>query len=208
MWAIKAKVNQEGFWDLKKNRKLRLVAIFLALNTLALFCLQFFTFWSNSSRLEEFSFDQYPISFIYPSYFHGSELFHGNHGDMEEIGVFLVPGFVSYPSFRVAAKQFGSFNLEDVENWGEMRLRAQNRGSIIRLLDLTRETTASGERAIRNYKVTARNVFGGINYRRCQDVYLVSRYAWYVFTFCGDEKVWQEYANDFEVVKLSIQIKE
>lgn len=139
----------------------------------------------------------------YPRTWAAFELPDGSHGDNEVIAFFGFASPITKPKVFIAQRSFSNPTLEDVANWGELRLMTDS--SPNHIVNLNPVTSPNAHALLRYYSTLSSTPLGKYK-NKCMDWYTFDASFGYQLSFCTDETHWSEMENVFMQMAQSFTI--
>jgi hypothetical protein len=177
---------------------LLLIAMFSALGIYRVI-----TGYGLHSPMTTFVSDKFNITIDYPRTWAAFELPDGSHGDNEVIAFFGFASPITRPKVFIAQRAFANPTLEDIANWGELRLKADS--SDYHMVNLGSVTSPNTHALLRYYSTLSITPMGKFK-NNCIDWYTFYDSFGYQLSFCTDETHWSEMENVFMQMAQSFTI--
>jgi hypothetical protein len=177
---------------------LLLMAMFFALGIYRVF-----TGYGLHSPMTTFVSDKFHIAIDYPRTWAAFELPDGSHGDNEVISVFGFASPITSPKVFIAQRAFANPTLEDVADWGELRLKADS--SSWHVVNLGPVTSPNNRAFLRYYSTLSTTPLGKYS-DKCMDWYTFDDSFGYQLSFCTDEGHWSEMESVFMQMAQSFTV--
>jgi hypothetical protein len=191
------------------SRPIMLILLFglLVLLSMAMFfalgIYRVFTGYGLHSPMTNFVSDKFHIAIDYPRTWAAFELPDGSHGDNEVIAFFGFASPITRPKVFIAQKAFANPTLEDIANWGELRLKADS--SPYHIVNLNPVTSPNTHAILRYYSTLSITPLGKYK-NKCMDWYTFTDSLGYQLSFCTDEGHWSEMESVFVQIAQSFTV--